>query len=444
MDTPIYDFLQRYAKSGTVRAHMPGHKGRSPYSTAFDAAFEYDITEIKGADSLFEAEGIIAVSERNAARLFGTAATFYSAGGSTLCVQAMLAAVCGAGGAFICARNSHRAVMNACVLPGLEPCWVYPQYEGGSAVSGRLTPAAVEAAIEEYAEKKPACVFITSPDYAGVIADVGGIAEVCHRRGLPLLVDNAHGAYTAFLKPSLHPIHMGADMCCDSAHKTLPALTGAAYLHVGNGDFVTQMKRFMALFGSTSPNYLILASLDLCNRYIEEKFPSDLAAAVDRLAELKGRLEGVYRFLGDEPLKLTVYAPACGLTGYELAERLRQGGVEPEYADVCCVVMMFSAMSTREDFDRVEDALKRVKMPRIRIELPKFEVCVPKRKMLPREAFFAERETVDTEKALGRVAAEGITVCPPCVPIAAAGEVIDENIIKILKNYSIFQVNVLK
>lgn len=444
MNTPIYDFLREYASSGTVRAHMPGHKGRSPYAAAFDHAFEYDITEIKGADTLFEAEGIIAESEKNASKLFGTAATFYSAGGSTLCIQAMLAAVCGSSRAFICARNSHRAAVNACVLLDLEPCWVYPEYEDGSAVSGTLTPAAAEAAIEQYAEKSPACVFVTSPDYAGNIADIRGIAEVCHRHGLPLLVDNAHGAYLAFLEPSLHPIHMGADMCCDSAHKTLPALTGAAYLHVGNGAFAPKMKRLMALFGSTSPNYLIMASLDLCNRYIAERLPSDLKAAADRLAGLKSRLGGVYRFLGDEPLKLTVYAPKCGLTGHELAERLREGGVEPEYADVCCVVMMFSAMSTQEDIERVEAVLKSIRMPRIRIEPPDFEVCVPKRKMLPRQAFFAESETVNTENAAGRTAAEAVTVCPPCVPIVMAGEKIDENIIKILKNYSIFQINVLK
>lgn len=447
MNTPIYDFLQEYAQSGTVRAHMPGHKGRSPYAAAFDRAFEYDITEIKGADSLFEAEGVIAESEKKAAKLFGTAATFYSAGGSTLCIQAMLAAVCGSSRAFICARNSHRAAVNACVLLDLDPCWVYPEYEDGSAVSGILTPAAVEAAIERYAEKSPACVFVTSPDYAGNIADIRGIAEVCHKHGLPLLVDNAHGAYLAFLEPSLHPIHMGADMCCDSAHKTLPALTGAAYLHVGNEAFVTfvpKIKRLMALFGSTSPSYLIMASLDLCNRYIAERLSADLKAAADRLAGLKSRLGGVYRFLGDEPLKLTVYALPCGLTGHELAERLREGGVEPEYADVCCVVMMLSAMSTEGDFERVENVLKSIRMPRIRIEPPDFEVCVPERQMLPRQAFFAESETVNTENALGRTAAEAVTVCPPCVPVIMAGEVVDENIIKILKNYSIFQINVLK
>lgn len=445
--TPIYDFLEQYSRSGTVRAHMPGHKGRDVFGKGLSRLFEYDITEIKGADELFEAEGIIAESEKNASFLFGTAATFYSAGGSTLCIQAMLAAVCKKSSAFICGRNAHRSVMNSCVLLGLEPCWVYPEYEGNSAVSGEITPETVRNAIEKNASKKPACVFITSPDYLGKIADIKGISEVCHEHKIPLIVDNAHGAYMAFTEQSQHPIHLGADMCCDSAHKTLPVLTGGAYLHIGDGlcrGLVPEIKRCMALFGSSSPSYLIMASMDLCNKYLFESFRDDLRRTSEKISEIKKQLGIVYSFYGDEPLKMTVYAFSCGLTGYELAERLREGGVEPEYADLTHVVMMFSPANTDEDFDRVLRAMKSVRMPRIRLEPPDFEIDRPAVKMLPREAFFAERELVPTENSLGRIAAEAVTVCPPCVPVIMAGEEINENTIKILKNYSIFQINVLK
>lgn len=445
--TPIFDFLEQYSRSGTVRGHMPGHKGRDVFGKGFSRLFEYDVTEIKGADALFEAEGIISESEKNASRLFGTAATFYSAGGSTLCVQAMLAAVCKKSSAFICGRNAHRSVMNSCVLLGLEPCWVYPEYEDGSAVSGEITPEAVGAAIEECFSKKPACVFITSPDYLGKIANIKGISEVCHEHGIPLIVDNAHGAYLAFLEPSRHPIHLGADMCCDSAHKTLPVLTGGAYLHIGDGlckEKIPEIKRCMALFGSSSPSYLVMASMDLCSKYLSESFRDDLRRTAEKISEIKKQLGGVYSFYGDEPLKMTVYAFPCGLTGYELAERLREGGVEPEYADLTHVVMMFSPANTDEDFERVFRAMKSVRMPRIRLEPPDFEMIKPAVKMLPREAFFAERVTVPTENSVGRIAAEAVTVCPPCVPVIMAGEEINENTIKILKNYSIFQINVLK
>lgn len=443
MNTPIYDFVKSYAQSGTVRSHMPGHKGRSPAGCGFGAAFPYDITEINGADSLYEASGIIAESEKNASSLFGTAATFYSAGGSTLCIQAMLAAVCGKGRAFICGRNAHRSVINSCVLLDLDPCWLYPDYEDGSVISGTFTAASVEKAIERYRGKNPACVFITSPDYLGRLVPVAEIAEVCHRNGLPLLVDNAHGAYLAFLENSLHPVALGADMCCDSAHKTLPVLTGGAYLHAGNERFVSELKRDMALFGSTSPSYLIMESLDLCNKYLAEDFRSDLAETVKRVSDLKKRLAHL-AVPDTEPLKVTFYAYPCGLRGYQLAEQLRRSGVEVEYADETHAVLMFSSSSTDEDFSKAAYAVERLMCPRILLRPPQFAVTEAERAMSPREAFFAARETIPTEKALGRIAAESVTVCPPCIPIAAAGEVIDENIIKILKIYSIFNVNVVQ
>ncbi len=443
MKTPVYDFLENYRQSGTVRAHMPGHKGRGE-GCGFDAAFPYDITEIKGADSLFEADGIISESEKNASELFGTAATFYSAGGSTLCIQAMLAAVCGEGRAFICARNSHRSAMNSAVLLNLEPCWFYPEYEDGSVVSGNITASGVEAAIERYAEKNPACVYITSPDYLGRLAPVKEIAEVCHKYGLPLLVDNAHGAYLAFLGENLHPIALGADMCCDSAHKTLPVLTGGAYLHIGNEKYTEGIKRYMSLFGSTSPSYLIMASLDLCNKRLAEDLPQKLSQTAERVRKFRERFEFLCVGKDIEPLKITMYGIPCGLTGFHLAEQLRAGGVECEYADETHVVLMMSADSTEEDFAGLEQVCERLMCPRILLRPNEFEMHEPVRVMLPRSAFFAESENVDVDSSLGRIAAEGVTVCPPCVPIVAAGEKIDENVIKILKMYSIFKVNVIK
>lgn len=445
MNTPIYDFLEKYCQTGTVRAHMPGHKGRNTFDDCgFDDTFKYDITEIKGADSLFEAKGIIAQSEKNASSLFGTAATFFSAGGSTLCIQTMLASVCKTGGAILCGRNSHRSVINACMLLDIEPCWIYPEYQDGSPVSGRITAETVRATIEKYSSQKPSCVFITSPDYLGHMADIKAIAEVCHSFGLPLLVDNAHGAYLAFLEKSLHPIALGADMCCDSAHKTLPVLTGGAYLHIVNEKYIPNAKKYMSLFGSTSPSYLIMASMDLCNKYLAEDFPARLKKTIGTLDGIKERLSPVYSICPGEPLKLSIYALPCGLTGYELADQLRENGVEPEYADGTHVVMMFSPSNTEEDFANAEAALQNVRMPRIFLEPPRFEASEPERAMSPKEAFFSDSESVPTEKSAGRIAAESVTVCPPCVPAVAAGEVIDENVIKILKMYSIFSVNVVK
>lgn len=445
MTTPIYDFVKAYAESNTVRGHMPGHKGNRLYKTAgneISAVFPYDITEIKGADELFEAEGIIAESEKNAAKLFGTYATFYSAGGSTLCIQSMLAVCAKQGDKIIAARNSHKALHSACILLGLSPVWVYPEFEDGSAVSGKITAESVKRLLAENPDA--ACVYITSPDYLGAVSDVKAIAEAAHSFGKPLIVDNAHGAHLAFLKENIHPIALGADLCCDSAHKTLPVLTGGAYVHTSSEKYAAKVKEAMALFGSSSPSYLILQSLDLCNKYLAEDFRSELAQTVKRIEKLKKDISGVVRVAESEPLKLTIYALPCGMTGRELADRLRESGIEPEYADETHVMLMFSPQNTESDFERVENALCNMIMPRIRIKPPTFTIEPLTKAMEMRDAFFAETECVKTEDALGRICARTETICPPCVPAAACGEVFDENTIKILKMYSISEVNVVK
>lgn len=445
MTTPIYDFVKAYAESNTVRGHMPGHKGNRLYKTAgneISAVFPYDITEIKGADELFEADGIIAESEKNAAKLFGTYATFYSAGGSTLCIQSMLAVCAKQGDKIIAARNSHKALHSACILLGLSPVWVYPEFEDGSAVSGKITAESVKRLLSENPDA--ACVYITSPDYLGAVSDVKAIAEAAHSFGKPLIVDNAHGAHLAFLEENIHPIALGADLCCDSAHKTLPVLTGGAYVHASSEKYAAKVKEAMALFGSSSPSYLILQSLDLCNKYLAEDFRSELAQTVERIEKLKKDIGGVVRAAESEPLKLTIYALPCGMTGRELADRLRENGIEPEYSDETHVMMMFSPQNTESDFERVKNAFCNMIMPRIRIVPPTFTIEPLEKAMEMRNAFFAETECVKTEDALGRICARTETICPPCVPAAACGEVFDENTIKILKMYSISEVNVVK
>ena len=441
MNTPIFDFVSEYAEKNYVRAHMPGHKGASD-GNAISAVYPYDITEIGGADSLFEANGIIAESEKNAAELFHTDGTFYSAGGSTLCIQSMLAMVCKSGDTVVAARNSHKAFINTCILLGLDVEWVYPEFENGSVIAGKITAEAVESVLVNVEEA--ACVYITSPDYLGNIADIKAIAEVCHSYGVPLLVDNAHGAHLAFLEPSQHPIALGADICCDSAHKTLPVLTGGAYLHTASHKYTVKAKEAMSLFGSSSPSYLILQSLDLCNKYLAEGFRDDLKRTVQQIAELKKALSGRFHICPSEPLKLTVYACPCGRRGVDAAEYLRERNIECEYADETHVMMMFSPSNPESDYKRVYDALMAMPSPKIRLMPPQFRLVPPVRVMSPREAYFAPSETVSVDECCGRICSKAKTVCPPCVPVAVGGEVFDVDSVKILKMYSISEVNVLK
>ena len=321
MNTPVADFVQRYAKAGTARLHMPGHKGR-----CFLGCEPWDITEIHGADALYEAEGILAESEQNAAALFGSQRTCYSTEGSSQCIRAMLYLAVAASGSHtvVAARNVHRAFVSAAALLDLEIRWLWPE-ESRSLCGCPISPAQLEETLNSLPEP-PAAVYLTSPDYLGGMAEIPALAQICHQHGTLLLVDNAHGAYLRFLQPSLHPLDLGADLCCDSAHKTLPVLTGGAYLHLSPtapAQLAPLAKSALGLFGSTSPSYLTLASLDLCNRYLAEGYPQRLAKAVERLAELRERLTAAgWRVEPSDPLRVTVAAPR-GVTGQELAGQLR-------------------------------------------------------------------------------------------------------------------------
>ena len=258
---------------------MPGHKGRGPLGCE-----ELDITEIAGADELYEAEGIIAQSEANATQLFGTARTYYSTEGSSQCIRAMLHLALqmrptkADRPVLLAARNAHKALLYAAALLDFDIQWLWPAPDAAGALcTCHVEPEALASALDELAAegRTPFGVYLTSPDYLGFVQDIAGLSAVCHAHGLPLLVDNAHGAYLHFLKEgSRHPIQLGADLCCDSAHKTLPVLTGGAYLHLGPSVQADEaaVRNALALFGSTSPSYLILQSLDAANAVLADSF----------------------------------------------------------------------------------------------------------------------------------------------------------------------------
>ena len=438
MNTPVADFVQRYAKAGTARLHMPGHKGR-----CFLGCEPWDITEIHGADALYEAEGILAESEANAAALFGSQRTCYSTEGSSQCIRAMLYLAVAASGSHtvVAARNVHRAFVSAAALLDLEIRWLWPE-ESRSLCGCPISPAQLEETLHSLPEP-PAAVYLTSPDYLGGMAEIPTLAQVCHQHGTLLLVDNAHGAYLRFLQPSLHPLDLGADLCCDSAHKTLPVLTGGAYLHLSPtapAQLAPLAKSALGLFGSTSPSYLTLASLDLCNRYLAEGYPQRLAEAVERLGELRITLTPAgWRVEPSAPLRVTVAAPR-GVTGQELAGQLRRQGAECEYADRDFLVLMATPENTPEELAQAAAALGQCPGEANPPQLP---LARGERACSIRQAAFAPRETVDAAHSLGRVCGLPTVGCPPAIPIAVSGERITPEALALFAYYGIEQVEVL-
>ena len=442
MTTPIADFVKTYAKSNTSRFHMPGHKGK--YTLGCEM---FDITEINGADSLYEAEGIIAESEENARTLFGSAKTLFSTEGSSQCIRAMLYLAMlqkkeGTRPVVVAARNVHKAFIYAATLLDFDVIWLWPEETAESICSCPVSPQTVENVLQEY--ENVVAVYITSPDYLGGQADIKEIADICHKYGTILAVDNAHGAYLRFLEPSQHPLDLGADICCDSAHKTLPVLTGGAYLHIGKNApkvFVEQAKYAMGLFGSTSPSYLIMASLDLCNQYLAAGYQKRLKEIIDLKEKYTKQLEfHGWKVRKSDPLKLTVEIPNS-VSNQELTGTLRSCHVECEYADPDYLVFMLTPENTEDDLKKLIVALgdnyveyeKKEQIPVVRT----------KQMMSIREAMFAMPDTVHVQEALGRICRVPTVSCPPAIPIAVPGELIDADVIKLFEYYEIKEVDVV-
>ena len=441
MKTPVCDFVAAYEQSGAARLHMPGHKGKGPLGCE-----GRDITEIAGADSLYEAGGVIAQSEQNAAALFGAKATFYSAGGSSQCIGAMLCLALqkSKSRVVLAARNAHKSFLHAAALLDADVRWLWPRPY--SLLACPVTPEMLENALAALPEA-PAAVYITSPDYLGNVQPVAALAKVCHAHGAPLLVDNAHGAYLHFLPAPAHPLDEGADLCCDFAHKTLPVLTGGAYLHLGHGLLKAEegeVRAALSLFGSTSPSYLILQSLDACNRYLADEARPKLAACVRAVEALKADLAAQgWAVAESEPLKVTLHASKRGWRGNALADFLRKNGVECEYADPDDLVLMVSPQNSPEDLEKVRAALAAAGQGSEAPQTPP-QMARPRQAMGIRAALLAPAEEVPVAEAAGRVCAAPTVGCPPAVPVVVSGEEISPDAAAVFRYYGIETVRAVR
>lgn len=441
MKTPIVSFLKSYQEKSPVRMHMPGHKG------AGILGFEgMDLTEIYGADELFAAEGIIKESEQNASNLFGCP-TYYSTQGSTLCIQTMCTILCqdakskGKKPKILAGRNAHRSFIHAAALLDFEIEWLYGNSDY---LSCKIHAEDLEKAI---IESHPTAVYLTNPDYLGNLLDIKSLASVCKKHNVLLAIDNAHGAYLRFLEPSLHPIDLGADLCCDSAHKTLPVLTGGAYLHLSdslNQVWKNDVKHFMEYFSSTSPSYLIMASLDAANKVLDTTFKNSLFECIQRVDGLKNTLvQYGYTILSGEPMKITISTKEFGYTGNEIANLLMECDIYPEFYDSDYIVLMPSPYNTKDDLKRLETCLCGIERKPILINKPpKLEQS--KKAMNLRQALFSSSITLDVSKSLGQVCSSVTVSCPPAILPVIPGEVISESSIEVMKYYGIETVRVVK
>ncbi len=441
MNTPICDFVEAYKNSDKIRLHMPGHKGKM---------YPNDITEIDGADALYTASGIIKESEDNASHLFGSYKTYYSTEGSSLCIKAMLYLAkmyknIKGRGYVIAGRNAHTSFVSASILADFDIKWIYPKNDK-SYLSCEIEPNELDKMLSS-ADELPFAVYVTSPDYLGNVSDIEGISKICKKHNVLLIVDNAHGAYLKFMKKSLHPIDLGADMCCDSAHKTLPALTGGAYLHISKNApkfFSEHAKGVMCLYGSTSPSYLILQSLDRVNEYIENGYRDRLCSLANKVDEMKKSLmECGYSFVGSEKAKITIDAKAYGYLGTDFAKTLMKNSIVSEFYDKDFVVLMVSSENTDAELDYLYNILKSIPK-KAEIKKQAFIYTPQEQVLSTREAYFSKKVLISVDNSLNCTYAGTTVSCPPAVSLAVCGEKINQSTIELFRYYGVDKIYITK
>lgn len=413
--TPLYDALCAFAQSRPLRFHMPGHKGKAMPAPPFTPLAALDFTELPPTGDLFTGGGPIREAEELWSAALGVKNCLFLTGGSTEGILAALTLACPPGSSLLADRCCHKSVFHAMALLDLRPVYLERPWLPGPCLPGPLSPQAAEEALASHPEIKTLC--ITSPTYYGVLSDIPALAALMHRRGGYLIVDAAHGAHLPFLgDPSLGE----ADLAVVSAHKTLPALGQTALLFSGSAFSHSQLRAAASLYGSSSPSYPLMASLDLCRAWMEDEGQALYAAVAEAVSRLRRRFPSLTR--ADAPLDPTRFVLRAP-DGFALQGQLEEEGIYPEMADAGHVVFILTAADSARDLSRLEEALARLLPKGAAPPLPP-PPPLPQAVLTPRQARFSPQEALPPALAEGRVAAQEAAPYPPGVPIVAPGEVL--------------------
>lgn len=478
MKRNLFEELKTYGESDFYPFHMPGHK-RNPDSGFLPEMYKIDITEIDGFDNLHHAEGIIKNAQEKAASLYHSKETFYLINGSTVGILTSIAALSDRGKKLIMARNCHKAVYHGAFLNQLETEYIYPKMIEEFGISDGITAQQVEDKIQEIilregisdeqAGKLIAGIVVTSPTYDGILSDVRGIVKIAHSYGIPVIVDQAHGAHFGF-----HPafpenaVSEGADLVIHSTHKTLPAPTQTALLHY-NSLLVSleTVKKYLRIYQSSSPSYVLMAGIDSCMDFVKREgqerleqlliFRKELSERSKELKKIKiypsmlerginGHDISKIFFQGtEEPGRLLISVRGSGFTGQQLYDVLRETyHLQMEMCASDYVIAILSMMDRKEGFDRLWKALSETdklltntekNTKEEKTQFPEYCHFQPDVVLKISDAYMAEEESVPLREAKGRIVSEFVNLYPPGIPLLVPGEKIDDKMIPMIEAY---------
>lgn len=455
--TPLLNALQKYSMSKPVRLHVPGHGGGPGLPAAMQRVGlpAWDVTELAELDDLHNPAGVIAAAQRSAAELYGARCTFFLVNGTTVGIQALIAATCSEERVLVLPRNVHRSVLGGLVISGARPVFIEPCIVPGFGFSAGFAPDKLEVALGQ--NPGAGAVLAVHPCYYGVVGNLAGLDKVCRRHGVPLLVDEAHGTHLR-MHPGLpaDALSLGADAVVQSVHKTGGALTQASWLHLGT-ELVDRERvaRALRLLQTSSPSYILMASLDAARRQLALKGRALLDELLALAAEAAGKINQIpgLAVLGEEhldgpgavgydPTRLVVSVRGLGVSGYAVAQRLAdKHGIYVEMADSLNVVAVLSLGTGRADVQALCSALAETSRwavtefgsaTRYSQGLPPVGPPLPPQLMTPRRAWLAEQKKVALGDARGLVAAEIIAVYPPGIAAIYPGEEITSEVIEYL------------
>lgn len=451
-ETPLFDALMEYVNQETVPFHVPGHKkgeGIDPEYKSFIGTnpFKIDVTVFKLVDSLHHPTGPIKKAQELASDAYGSDASFFSIHGTSGSIQAMILSVVGDEDKIIIPRNVHKSVTSGIILSGAVPVYMNPEFDKRVGIAHGVTPETVEETLRLNPDAK--AVLIINPTYYGVSTDIKKIAEIVHSYDIPLIVDEAHGPHLGFNdKLPVSGMSVGADICAQSTHKIIGALTQCSLLHVRAGRVdVRRVQQILNLLQTTSPSYILMASLDCARRQIalHGRELEDYAIELANYARKEiNNIPGFYCFgeeiLGNpgvfalDPTKITVTCRDLGMTGYDLDMILSSKyHIQVEMSDLYNVLAVGSFGDTKESIDKLLNALREISMdysgktdikPDF-IDIP----AVPEAQLSPRQAFNAEKASIELKDSTGRISGEFLMAYPPGIPVLCPGEIITDEII---------------